>query len=128
MILDILFAFLLLVAAVLALLAFAAAWLMLPLSDFLNAALRKIGLAGPSPRTRVIGMHKIGKVCEPFAPAPDGKTAIGKVFVKGEIWTAHCETPLARQLLLDDEVEIVYGEELTVTVVSKIDGSTKRVQ
>jgi membrane protein implicated in regulation of membrane protease activity len=128
MLLDLIFAFLLLVAVALALLALAAAWLALPLSDLLNTALRKIGLAGPSPRTRTIGMHKIGKVSEPFALAHDGRTAVGKVFVKGEIWTAHCDASLARQLARDDEVEIVYDQELTVTVVSKVGNSTERFQ
>jgi hypothetical protein len=121
MLLDILIAILLLLAVAALVVVLVAAWLMLPLSDLLNALVRRIGLAGPSPRTRTIGMHNHGTICEPFEPSHDGKTAVCKVFVKGEIWNAHCDVSLAQHLVEGDEVEIIYDQELSVTIVQKVE-------
>ena len=63
--------------------------LMLPVSEWLNQLFRRIGLAGPWRESRTVGIHGLGTVDGVFA-VRDG-----------------------------DTVEIVYNDDLTVTVVRK---------
>lgn len=94
-----------------------AVYLSAPLADVLNAALRRIGLAGPSPDSRTIGVHATAIVDEPFEVREGEDHGTGKVRVKAEIWNARCDKSLASKLAVGDAVEIVYNDDLTVTIV-----------
>ena len=119
MLLDLLI-LLLLIAIVAALIPLAIAlYLSAPLADVINAALRRIGLAGPSPDSRAIGVHATGIVDEPFEVREGEDHGTGKVRVKAEIWNARCGKSLVSTLATGDTVEIVYNDDLTVTVVGR---------
>lgn len=108
--------FLLVLLGVLAALA-VAAYLLLPLTDWFNEAMRRIGLAGPSPDSRATGVRAVGRVASPFVRRPGESRANGKIHVGGEIWDAECEPDLAGNLHEGDRVEVVYNDDLTVTVL-----------
>jgi membrane-bound ClpP family serine protease len=96
-----------------------AAWLSMPLADAINLLLRRIGLAGPGKGSRSIGGRGIGRVDEAFCISSDGLRAEGKLSVRGELWNARCAPSMAPTLECGDEVEFVYDEDLTVTVIGK---------
>lgn len=96
-------------------------YMALPLSDLLNLTLRRIGLAGPSPSTRVVGNRVAAKAASRFRCRHHGAVAAGKVFVKGEIWDAVCALPLASEIRKGDDLEVVYNDDLTVTVVGSLE-------
>jgi len=93
--------------------------LMLPVSDWLNVLLRRVGLAGPWRGSRTVGVHGIGAVDGTFEVREGDDVGVGHVYVKGELWNAVCPSRLAASLHDGDTVEIVYNEDLTVTVVRK---------
>jgi membrane protein implicated in regulation of membrane protease activity len=93
--------------------------LMLPVSDWLNGLFRRIGLAGPWHGSRTVGVHGLGTVDGTFEVREGDDVGVGHVYVKGELWNAVCPSPLAPSLHDGDTVEIVYNEDLTVTVVRK---------
>ena len=93
--------------------------LMLPLSEWVNRMFRRFGLAGPWSGSRTVGIHGIGTVDGSFSVREGDQVGSGHVYVKGELWNAICEAPLAASLKDGDAVEIVYNDDLTVTVVRK---------
>ena len=93
--------------------------LMLPVSEWLNQLFRRIGLAGPWRGSRTVGIHGLGTVDGEFAVRDDEEVGLGRVHVKGELWNAICPSRLAPILRDGDTVEIVYNDNLTVTVVRK---------
>ena len=97
----------------------ASARLMLPLSEFLNGLFRRIGLAGPWRGSRTVGIHGLGTVDGEFAVREGEEVGLGRVYVKGELWNAICPSRLASSLREGDTVEIIYNDDLTVTVVQK---------
>jgi hypothetical protein len=107
MLLDILIALLLLILIGLVVVAAICAYTVLPLSDFINALLRRVGLAGPSPESRTVGVHALGTVDGGFAIRDGEEVGVGRVVVKGEIWNAVCSTGLAPSLNEGDTVDIV---------------------
>jgi membrane protein implicated in regulation of membrane protease activity len=118
-ILDILFVLLFLLAVGVAIVLVLTAGLSMPLADLINRGLRRIGLAGPSRGSRSIGVQGIGRVDEEFQVAPSGEHAEGRLLVKGELWNARCALPVASTLRRGEEVEFVYDDDLTVTVLQK---------
>jgi hypothetical protein len=110
-------AFLVLVVVLLALAA--SARLMLPLSEWLNGLLRRVGLAGPWRGSRTVGIHGLGTIDGKFTVRQGEEVGLGHVYVKGELWNAVCPSQLALTLSDGDTVEIVYNDDLTVTVVRK---------
>ena len=118
-IVDVLLVLLLLAITALAITVVVAAWLSMPLADAVNMMLRRIGLTGPGRGSRSIGGHGIGLVDEEFRMMPGGDRAEGKLFVKGELWNARCAPAVASTLRRGDEVEFVYNEDLTLTVIEK---------
>jgi len=119
MLLDILIALLLLILLGLVVVAAICAYSVLPLSDIVNALLRRVGLAGPSPESRAVGVHALGTVDGGFTIRDGEDVGVGRVVVKGEIWDAVCSSGLAPSLSEGDTVDIVYNDDLTVTVVGK---------
>ena len=95
------------------------AYMLLPLSDLVNSFFRRVGLAGPSPESRSVGMRGLGTVVSAFSLGEGEEQGVGKVLVKGEIWNALCQASLAPTLAEGDAVEIIYNEDLTVTVLGK---------
>jgi len=93
--------------------------LMLPLSEWLNGILRRIGLAGPWRGSRTVGIHVLGTVDGTFTVREGEEVGLGRVYVKGELWNAVCTSQLSPSLRDGDTVEIVYNDDLTVTVVQK---------
>jgi membrane protein implicated in regulation of membrane protease activity len=93
--------------------------LMLPVSEWLNGLFRKVGLAGPWRGSRTVGIHGLGTVDGAFAVREGEEVGLGRVYVKGELWNAICPSRLAPSLRDGDTVEIVYNDDLTVTVVQK---------
>jgi len=118
-ILDILFILLFLLAVAVAIVLVLTASLSLPLADLINRVLRRIGLAGPYQGSRSIGAQGVGLVDEEFQVAPSGEHAEGKLLVKGELWNARCALSVASKLRRGEEVEFVYDDNLTVTVLQK---------
>lgn len=93
--------------------------LMLPASEWLNDLFRRIGLAGPWRGSRTVGVHGLGTIDGTFELREDDEVGVGHVFVKGELWNAVCPSQLAPSLRDGDTVEIVYNDDLTVTVLRK---------
>ncbi len=93
--------------------------LMLPVSEWLNGLFRRFGLAGPWRGSRTVGIHGLGTVDGTFAVRDGEEVGLGRVHVKGELWNAVCSSRLAPSLRDGDTVEIVYNDDLTVTVVRK---------
>ena len=93
--------------------------LMLPVSEWLNQLFRRIGLAGPWRGSRTVGVHGLGTVDGTFAVRKGEEVGLGRVHVKGELWNAICPSQLALMLRDGDTVDIVYNDDLTVTVVRK---------
>jgi len=93
--------------------------LMLPASEWLNGLFRRFGLAGPWRGSRTVGIHGLGTVDGTFAVRDGEEVGLGRVHVKGELWNAVCSSQLAPSLRDGDTVEIVYNDDLTVTVVRK---------
>jgi membrane protein implicated in regulation of membrane protease activity len=118
-ILDILFIVLFLLAVAVAIVLVLTAGLSMPLADLVNRVLRRTGLAGPSRGSRSIGAQGVGRVDEEFQVVPSGEHAEGKLLVKGELWNARCDLSVASTLKRGEEVEFVYDEDLTVTVLQK---------
>lgn len=118
-ILDILFIVLFLLAVAVAIVLVLTAGLSMPFADLINRVLRRIGLAGPSRGSRSIGAQGVGRVDEEFQVAPSGEHAEGKLLVKGELWNARCALSVASNLKRGEEVEFVYDDGLTVTVLQK---------
>lgn len=110
-------AILLLIVAVVVVLI--SARLMLPASEWLNALFRRLGLAGPWSGSRTVGTHGLGTVDGTFTVRAGDEVGLGRVYVKGELWNAVCPSGLAASLREGDTVEIVYNDDLTVTVVRK---------
>ena len=93
--------------------------LMLPVSEWLNGIFRRIGLAGPWRGSRTVGIHGLGTIDGIFSVREGEEVGLGRVHVKGELWNAVCPSQLAPSLADGDTVEIVYNDDLTVTVVRK---------
>jgi membrane-bound ClpP family serine protease len=93
--------------------------LMLPISEWLNRLFRKIGLAGPWSGSRSVGIHGFGTVDGVFSVREGDDIGLGHVYVKGELWNAICPSQLAPLLRDGDTVEIVYNDDLTVTVLNR---------
>jgi len=93
--------------------------LMLPVSEWLNGLFRRVGLAGPWQGSRTVGRHGLGTIDGTFEVREGAEVGIGHVYVKGELWNAVCASRLAASLRDGDTVEIVYNEDLTVTVVRR---------
>jgi membrane protein implicated in regulation of membrane protease activity len=119
MLLDLLIGFVLLLILVVVAVALLCAYSALPLADLLNRFFRRIGLAGPSPGVRAAGTRTRGVVAEPFAVRPGDPVGRGKVFAGGELWNAGGAAELTATLAEGDEVEVVYNDDLTLTVVGK---------
>jgi membrane protein implicated in regulation of membrane protease activity len=102
------------------------AMLSLPLADAVNRLLRRIGLAGPHRGSRSIGVQGTGIVDEEFRVARSGEHADGKLLVKGELWNARCALSVASTLKRGDEVEFVYNDDLSVTVLGKVSAGADR--
>ena len=90
-----------------------------PMSDQLNNLARRIGLMRASPDTRSLGQEHAGEVTQEFSLDGTGERAIGKVVVRGEIWTAEGSPALVGGLQVGDRVRVTYGEKLVVRVVGK---------
>jgi membrane protein implicated in regulation of membrane protease activity len=118
-ILDILFIVLFLLAVAVTIMVTLTASLSMPLADVINRALRQIGLAGPQRGSRSVGAQGVGIVDEEFQVSSSGERAEGKILVKGELWNARCPLSVASALKRDDEVEFVYNDDLSVTVLQK---------
>jgi hypothetical protein len=108
---------LLLIAALVALVI--SARLMLPVSEWLNGVFRRFGLAGPWHGSRTVGIHGLGTIDGTFTVREGEEVGLGRVHVKGELWNAICPSHLVPSLRDGDTVEIVYNDDLTVTVVRK---------
>jgi membrane protein implicated in regulation of membrane protease activity len=119
MLLDLLIGILLLLFVVFLGVVLLCAWLALPLSDVLNRLFRLVGLAGPSPESRTPGSRAAGVVADPFSLRPGDARGRGKVFAGGELWSAYCPAELASSLREGDAVEVVYNEDLSVSVLHK---------
>ena len=98
-------------------------YLLFPVSDLLNAASRRLGLAGPGRDSRAAGARPVGRVDRPFVVREGESVAAGKVLVHGEIWDAVCNPDLASGLEEGDAVEVLYSDELTVRVLAKTTGT-----
>jgi membrane-bound ClpP family serine protease len=118
-IIDILVALAILLLIVALVVLVISARLMLPVSEWLNGLFRRFGLAGPWRGSRTIGIHGLGTVDGIFAVRDGEEVGLGRVHVKGELWNAVCSSRLAPSLRDGDTVEIVYNDDLTVTVVRK---------
>lgn len=118
-ILDIFFIVLFLLAVAVAIVLVLTAGLSMPFADLINRVFRQIGLAGPARGSRSIGAQGVGLVDEEFQVAPSGEHAEGKLLVKGELWNARCALSVASTLRRGEEVEFVYDDNLTVTVLQK---------
>jgi membrane protein implicated in regulation of membrane protease activity len=119
MLLDLLIGILLLLFVVFLGVVLLCAWLALPLTDILNRFFRLVGLAGPSPQSRTPGSRAAGVVADRFNLRPGETQGRGKVFAGGELWSAYCPAELVSSLREGDAVEVVYNEDLSVTVLRK---------
>ena len=117
--LQLLLGFVFLVVVAIAAAVVICAYTTLPLTDALNRLLRAIGLAGPSSETRAAGMRTHGVVDGAFTLREGRETAEGRVFAGGEIWNATCAASLAGTLEPGDRVDVVYNEDLTVTILGR---------
>jgi len=93
--------------------------LMLPVSEWMNGLFRRVGLAGPWRGSRTVGKHGLGTIDGMCEVREGDEVGTGHVYVKGELWNAVCPSRLVPSLRDGDTVEIVYNEDLTVTVVRK---------
>jgi membrane-bound ClpP family serine protease len=93
--------------------------MMLPFSEWMNGLFRRVGLAGPWQGSRTVGKHGLGTIDGTFDVREGDEVGIGHVYVKGELWNAVCPSPLVPSLRDGETVEIVYNEDLTVTVLRK---------
>ena len=91
----------------------------LPVSEWMNGLFRRVGLAGPWQGSRTVGKRGLGTIDGTFDVREGDEVGIGHVYVKGELWSAVCTSRLVPSLRDGDTVEIVYNEDLTVTVVRK---------
>jgi hypothetical protein len=123
MLLDLLIGLLLFFLLVFLAVVMLCAWLTMPLSDLVNRLFRHIGLAGPSPGSRAAGLPAAGVVDGAFTLRPGDARGRGKVFAGGELWNASCPADLAAELREGDEVEVVYNEDLSVSVTRKTGGA-----
>ena len=119
MLLDLLIGFVLLLILIVVAVALLCAYSALPLADLINRFFRRVGLAGPSPDMRAAGTRAGGVVAGPFTRREGEPAARGKIFAGGELWNASCPAELAATLSEGDEVEVVYGDDLTLTVLGR---------
>jgi membrane protein implicated in regulation of membrane protease activity len=119
MLLDLLISFVLLLILVVVAVALLCAYSALPLADLINRFFRRVGLAGPSPGVRAAGTRAEGVVAGPFTHRQGESRSHGKVFAGGELWNASCPAELAATLVEGDSVDVVYGDDLTLTVLGK---------
>jgi membrane-bound ClpP family serine protease len=87
----------------------------------IESLLRALGFAGESAPPTPDKEPAIARVVEPFKPGGEDANAVGRVFLWGEIWSAHADPSLAREISVDDLVEVVRQSGLHVVVVRKIE-------
>ena len=98
-----------------------AVFLMPFLVDRLNALLARLRRQGPA----LLGAEGLSSrqatVQTAFNVDPGGQEAKGRIFLRGELWSARCSVELASTLRPGDKVEVERIEGLVATLREKVD-------